>query len=179
MNDDLLVEKLQALEQRYDELTGELADPEVVADHRRYQKTAKAHSELGEIVSKFHEWQGLDRGISDTRAMLGEAEDDAEMKAMAEEELASLERRLEECRQSLRTLLLPKDPNDERNVILEIRAGTGGTKRRCSRLISSACTPATQRQDAGIWRSCRRTPPAWEASRRSSSLSRARASTAA
>ncbi len=126
MNDDLLVEKLQALEQRYDELTSELGEPEVVADNRRYQKTAKAHSELGEIVSKFHEYQGLDRGISDTRAMLREAEDDPEMKAMAEEELASLEQRLEECRLGLRTLLLPTDPNDERNVILEIRAGTGG-----------------------------------------------------
>ena len=126
MNDDLLVEKLQALEQRYDELTGELGDPEVVADNRRYQKTAKAHSDLGEIVSKFHEYRDLDSGISDTRAMLRETEDDPEMKAMAEEELASLEQRLEQCRGSLRELLLPKDPNDERNVILEIRAGTGG-----------------------------------------------------
>lgn len=126
MNNDLLLEKVQALEQRYDELTVELGDPEVVADNRRYQKTAKAHSELGEIVSRFHEYQSLDRGISETKAMLHDAGEDIEIKVMAEEELASLEQRLEECQLSLRTLLLPKDPNDERNVILEIRAGAGG-----------------------------------------------------
>lgn len=122
---NLLIEKLRSVEARYEELNTLLADPEVVSDSKRYQKTAKAHSELGEIVSKFREYKNIERGISDTKAMLRE-ESDAELRAMAEEELAGLERRLEHCETELKLLLLPKDPNDERNIILEIRAGTGG-----------------------------------------------------
>ena len=124
MSDELLVEKLEALERRYAELNQELGDPEVVADTRRYRKTAKAHSDLGEIVAKFDEYRAVSQGIRDTRSMLQETSEDPEMKAMAEEELASLETRLEECRGNVKLLLLPKDPNDERNVIIEIRAGT-------------------------------------------------------
>lgn len=126
MNSNPLLDKLHDLERRYEEMTRLLADPALVSDIERYQKTAKAHSELGEIVSKFHEYKDIDRGISETRAMLRDTDNDAEMKAMVEEELASLERRRDECEASLKTLLLPNDPNDERNVILEIRAGTGG-----------------------------------------------------
>lgn len=126
MNEGLLLEKLQSLEERYNQLTEELGDPEVVSDNRRFQKTAKAHSDLGDIVSKFHEYQSLAEGISATQTMLVDAEDDPEMKSMAEEELVTLEKRREECHLSLKVLLLPKDPNDERNVIVEIRAGTGG-----------------------------------------------------
>ena len=126
MNDELLVEKLATLEQRYEELTSELGDPEVVADNRRYQKTAKAHSELSEIVSKFDQYRTFQTKIAETRTMVAEADEDPEMRAMVTEELEALETGLETCRQDLRLLLLPKDPNDERNVILEIRAGTGG-----------------------------------------------------
>src|SRR5215472_9514246 len=122
---NLLLDKLRAVEARYDELTIELANPEVVSDSKRYQKTAKAHAELGELVSKFREYKDLERGISDTRVMLRD-ETDQELKAMAEEELTRLEIRLAQCETELKLLLLPKDPNDERNVILEIRAGTGG-----------------------------------------------------
>jgi peptide chain release factor 1 len=96
-----------------------------VSDSKKYQKTAKAHSELGEIVAKFREYKDLERGIEDTRSMVRE-ETDPELKAMAEEELGNLERRLAQCETDLKVLLLPKDPNDERNIILEIRAGTGG-----------------------------------------------------
>ena len=126
MNEELLIEKLTALEQRYHDLTAELGDPEVVADTNRYGKTAKAHSELGEIVSKFEQYRALNVRLRETRSMLRDGEDDPELKAMVEEELATLETQVEECHQDLKVLLLPKDPNDERNVILEIRAGTGG-----------------------------------------------------
>jgi len=122
---DLLIDKLRAVEARYDELTTELANPEVVSDSKRYQKTAKTHAELGELVSKYREYKDLERGINDTRVMVRE-ETDAELKTMAEEELAGLEARLAKCETEMKFLLLPKDPNDERNVILEIRAGTGG-----------------------------------------------------
>src|SRR4030095_16204241 len=119
------IDKLRTVEARYDELTQQLADPEVVSDSKRYQKTAKAHAELGELVEKFRQYKDLERGIAETRAMLRE-EADLEWKVMAEEELAGLEDRLSQCEHQLKLLLLPKDPNDERNVILEIRAGTGG-----------------------------------------------------
>jgi len=122
---NLLIDRLRTVEARYDELTQQLADPAVVSDSKRYQKTAKAHAELGELVHKFRQYKDLERGIAETKAMLGE-ETDLELKAMAEEELAGLEARLAECEHQLKLLLLPKDPNDERNVILEIRAGTGG-----------------------------------------------------
>jgi peptide chain release factor 1 len=122
---NLLIEKLRTVEARYDELTQQLADPEVVSDSKRYQKTAKAHAELGELVEKFREYKDLERGIAETKAILRE-ESDVELKTMAEEELAGLEDRLAKCEHELKLLLLPKDPNDERNVILEIRAGTGG-----------------------------------------------------
>jgi peptide chain release factor 1 len=122
---NLLIDKLRTVEARYDELTQQLADPEVVSDSKRYQKTAKAHAELGELVEKFREYKDLERGIAETKAMLRE-ESDVELKTMAEEELAGLEDRLAKCEHELKLLLLPKDPNDERNVILEIRAGTGG-----------------------------------------------------
>src|SRR5262245_14362342 len=122
---NLLIDKLRTVEVRYDELTHQLADPEVMSDSKRYQKTAKTHAQLGELVAKFREYKDLERGINETRAMVRD-ETDMELKAMAEEELAGLESRLTQCEHELKILLLPKDPNDERNVILEIRAGTGG-----------------------------------------------------
>ena len=122
---NLLIEKLRNVESRYEELNSMLADPETVSDSKKYQKTAKAHAELGEIVSRFREYKDLERGINETQAMLRD-ETDAELKTMAEEELASLRQRLAQCETELKVLLLPKDPNDERNIILEIRAGAGG-----------------------------------------------------
>jgi peptide chain release factor 1 len=122
---NLLIDKLRTVEARYDEMTNQLADPEVVSDSKRYQKVAKAHAELGELVSKFREYKDLERGIAETKAMVRE-ETDPELKAMAEEELVGLEARVMSCEHELKVLLLPKDPNDERNIILEIRAGAGG-----------------------------------------------------
>ena len=122
---NLLIEKLRTVEARYEELNQSMADPEIVSDSKRYQKAAKTHSELGKIVSKFREYKDLERGVSETQAMVRE-ESDSELRAMAEEELGSLEQRRAQCETDLKLLLLPKDPNDDRNVILEIRAGTGG-----------------------------------------------------
>ena len=126
MTANLLIDKLRSVEARYEELNQQLADPEVVADSKRYQKAAKTHSDLSDIVSKFREFKDLERGITETRAMLSEVVGDPDMKKMAEDELALLEERKARCEADLKVMLLPKDPNDERNVILEIRAGTGG-----------------------------------------------------
>ena len=94
-------------------------------DSARYQKTAKAHSEVSSIVEKYREYKDLKRGIAESRAVLAD-EKDAEMRAYAQEELDKLEARVGGVEEELKVLLLPKDPNDEKNVILEIRAGTGG-----------------------------------------------------
>jgi peptide chain release factor 1 len=126
MSANLLIDKLRSVEARYEELNQQLADPELVSDSKRYQKTAKTHSDLSDIVLKFREFKDLERGIAETRAMLNEVSADAEMKQMAEDELAMLEARFAGCEEDLKVMLLPRDPNDERNVILEIRAGTGG-----------------------------------------------------
>ncbi len=119
-------EKLVEIEAKYDALTAQLGDPAVLADQSLYQKTAKAHSELSEIVEKYREWKSIRKSLEETEALLEEASTDAEMKALAHEELADLEKRQAKVEEELRILLLPRDPNDEKNVVLEIRAGTGG-----------------------------------------------------
>ncbi len=120
-----MFERLDQIEARYDELTNALASPEITNDSARYQKTAKAHSEIAPIVEKYREYKDLRRGIAESKALLVD-ETDAEMRAYASEELAKLEARVGGVEEDLKVLLLPKDPNDEKNVILEIRAGTGG-----------------------------------------------------
>jgi peptide chain release factor 1 len=120
-----MFERLDQIESKYDELTRALATPEVISDSSRYQKTAKAHSELTPVVERYREYKDLKRGIAESKAVIAE-ESDAEMRAYAQEELAKLEERIAQVEQELKLLLIPKDPNDEKNVILEIRAGTGG-----------------------------------------------------
>jgi len=120
-----MIDKLNELEKKFEELNGQLADPAVLARPSEYQKYAKAHRDLSQLVSRFREYKVLLREIETTRSML-QTETDPEMRAMAEEELAALEERVAVCQKDLQLLLMPKDPNDEKNVLLEIRAGTGG-----------------------------------------------------
>jgi peptide chain release factor 1 len=120
-----MFERLDQIEARYEELTQALSSPEIMSDSAKYQKTAKAHSEISAIVEKYREFKDLKKGIAESTAVLAD-EKDAEMRAYAEEELAQLEARLVKVEEDLKVLLIPKDPNDEKNVILEIRAGTGG-----------------------------------------------------
>jgi peptide chain release factor 1 len=122
---EIMFERLNQIEAKYDELTTALTSPEVIGDSSRYQKTAKAHSELAEIVERYREFKDLQRGIQESKTILS-AEPDAELRDYAQEELARLEERLAKTESALKSLLVPKDPNDEKNVILEIRAGTGG-----------------------------------------------------
>src|SRR5712671_5643333 len=120
-----MFERLNQIEAKYDELTKALSSPEVIGDSSRYQKTAKAHSEVAEIVEKYREFKDLTRGIEESKAMVAE-ETDAELRTYAQEELARLGERLTQVENDLKVLLVPKDPNDDKNVVLEIRAGTGG-----------------------------------------------------
>src|SRR6202008_2818508 len=120
-----LTEKLHQLVSRYDELTQQLSTAEVASDSARYQKVAKQHAELEEIVEKHREYKQIEKDLAGAHQMFVEAED-AEMKQMAHEEEKELTARKETVERELKLLLLPKDPLDEKSVIVEIRAGTGG-----------------------------------------------------
>src|SRR6476660_5852589 len=120
-----MFERLDQIEARYEELTAALASPDIVGDSSKYQKTAKAHSEIAPMVEKYREYKDLTRGIAESKAVLAD-EKDPDMRAYAQEALDKLEARVGGVEEELKVLLLPKDPNDEKDVILEIRAGTGG-----------------------------------------------------
>lgn len=117
-------QRLDEVEQRFEELTGQMADPEFISNPEQYRKTAKSRTDLEEIVTRYREWKKVEADLSGARLMLDEP--DPELKAMAEEDVARLEPELERIEQDLKILLLPKDPNDDKNILLEIRAGTGG-----------------------------------------------------
>jgi peptide chain release factor 1 len=121
-----MFEKLEQLEAKYEELTRLISDPVVLAEAAKYQKHAKAHSDLTPVVDKFREYKQLKTGIADAKQMILDSVSDEELRTLAQEELASLEERIARVEGELKALLIPKDPNDERNVLLEIRAGTGG-----------------------------------------------------
>ena len=120
-----LSEKLDQLDSRYEEMTHQLSSPEVVNDSARLQKLAKQHAELEAIVAKHREYKQIQKDLAGAHQMFVEA-DDAEMKQMAHDEEKHLQEKKEQVERELKLLLLPKDPNDEKSVILEIRAGTGG-----------------------------------------------------
>jgi peptide chain release factor 1 len=118
-------EKLDQLGTRYDELTQQLSTAELVSDSGKFQKVAKQHAELEEIVAKHREFKQIEKDLAGAHQMFLEA-DDSEMKQMAQEEEKQLAARKEIVERDLKLLLLPKDPNDDKSVIVEIRAGTGG-----------------------------------------------------
>jgi peptide chain release factor 1 len=122
----LFLDKLAEIERKYEELTAQLSSSEVLADPSRYQKTAKALSDISAVVEKFRQWKAIDKSISGAKELLADASTDEEMKALAHEELAEMEQQRVRVEEELKVLMLPKDPNDEKNVVLEIRAGTGG-----------------------------------------------------
>jgi peptide chain release factor 1 len=119
-----VLERLDQIEAKYEELGRELADPALLSDQKRFQAVAKQHRDLEPVVEKFREHRKLAEGVAEAKAML--ADTDADVRAMAEEELAQLEPKLPVLEEELKVLLLPKDPNDEKNVVVELRAGTGG-----------------------------------------------------
>src|SRR5580704_9518272 len=119
-----MFDRLKQMEEQYEKLRNDLAQPEIVNEQARYQETAKQHRDLEPAVEKYREWKRLSDGIHDAKAML--AESDADLRAMAQEELATLEPQIGPVEDALKVMLLPKDPNDDKNVVLELRAGTGG-----------------------------------------------------
>ena len=120
-----MLDKLEQIESRYEALSEELSSPDVYSDPANYAKLNKQHRSLGEVVAKYRELKQLRSELAGARELFDSADDD-EMRELARAETAALEGRLGRVEEELRVLLLPRDPNDEKNVILEIRAGTGG-----------------------------------------------------
>jgi peptide chain release factor 1 len=120
-----MLEKLAHVEERYEELNTVLSDPDIASDYVRANEYAQERAELEEVVNTYRRYKQVQEELSDTRSLLQENLG-SEMSELALEEIASLEDEAEDLEQELRAFLLPKDPNDEKNVIVEIRAGTGG-----------------------------------------------------
>jgi peptide chain release factor 1 len=116
--------KIIEIEQRYDELEAQLGQPEILRDQELYRSYLKEHSALMPIITIFRKYQSVQSQIESSRSLLDDP--DPEMKKLAKEEIDSLQAELNQLEKDLRVLLLPKDPNDKKNILLEIRAGTGG-----------------------------------------------------
>jgi len=119
-------QKLDEIERRYEELQRKMGDPEIVTDVAAYRDTMKARAEIQEVVTKYRELREVEKRRAETREMLQSLKNDDELRELAELELADLEGQAPELENDLRVLLQPKDPNDDKNVFVEIRAGTGG-----------------------------------------------------
>ena len=121
-----MLEKLAMVESRYEQIGIELTRPETVSDNELFRKLMKEHSELTPIVEKYREYKTACENEKEAKELLGSAETDPELKELAEEELLEAKDKKAECEDELKILLLPKDPNDDKNIIVEIRGGAGG-----------------------------------------------------
>lgn len=121
-----MFDKLSFLDEKYKELTMQIADPNIIADQQRWQKLSKELADIKPITEKYAEYKKVKEGIQESKDLLNEQGLDDELKELAKMELADLEVKLEPLEAELKLLLIPKDPNDDKNVILEVRAGTGG-----------------------------------------------------
>jgi peptide chain release factor 1 len=126
MAETYLIEKLQSVEQTFNELTRRLADPDIATNPTEMQRITKARSSLETVVNTYDTWKITQQDLAGARSVFKEASSDLEMQEMAALEVAELQTQLEELEVRLKVLLLPRDPNDDKNIMLEIRAGTGG-----------------------------------------------------
>lgn len=126
MAETYLLSKLQSVEQTFNELTRRLSDPDIATDPPEMQRVAKARSSLEEVVNTYETWKTTQEELADVRQVLKESASDLELEKMAALEVQELEVKLEQLEARLKLLLLPRDPNDDKNIMLEIRAGTGG-----------------------------------------------------
>lgn len=120
-----MFDKLSFIEDRYEELSAKISDPEVIADQQQWQKLCKENADITPIVEKYREYKQIKQSMEDDQALLAE-EQDKELRELAQEELDGCKTRIAEIEEELKVLLLPKDPNDDKNVIVEIRGGAGG-----------------------------------------------------
>ena len=120
-----MFDKLDVLEEKFEAISEKISDPEVISDQENWRKLMKEHSDLTPIIEKYREYKKLKQTILDDKQML-ESGEDKELEELIKAELAESEEKIESVSQELKILLLPKDPNDDKNVIMEIRGGTGG-----------------------------------------------------
>ena len=125
IEDNELLSRLEGLVSRYEEVSTLITDPSVIADQKRYVKLTKEWKDLGKIMEARKEYMGCLQNVEDAKEMIT-MEDDPDMKAMLREEMAESEKRLPELEEEIKLLLIPADPEDDKNVVLEIRGGTGG-----------------------------------------------------
>jgi len=121
-----MLKKLDAVAEKYDELTRLLSDPIVAADHQQYQKYSKERSEIEGVVNQYRAFQNLQKQLREAEEITQDKQADSELRTMAEAELKNLRPKIEQIDQELRIMLVPRDPRDEKNIFLEIRAGAGG-----------------------------------------------------
>ncbi len=121
-----MFEKLSFIEKQYEELAQRISDPEVIADQDTWRKLCKEHSDMTPIVEKYREYKANKETIEDAKAMMDDPETDKDFKEMLVEESKQAKENIEKIEEELKILLLPKDPNDDKNVIVEIRGGAGG-----------------------------------------------------
>ena len=133
-----MFDKLEAVEKRYDEISLKLSDPSIIENQETYRKLMKEFSDLEEVVLKYREYKETEKDIKEAEELLKE-ENDREFKELVETELAEKREKYESIKQQLKILLLPKDPNDERSVIMEIRGGAGGEEAALLRGCFSGC----------------------------------------
>ncbi|MGJ3254207.1 MAG: peptide chain release factor 1 [Elainellaceae cyanobacterium] len=126
MAESYLLDKLRSVEQTFHELTRRLADPDIASDPSEFQRLAKLRSSLEETVTTFETWKAKQDEVKGARQVLKESGSDVELREMAALEVEGLEEELQQLEQRLKVLLLPRDPNDDKNIMLEIRAGAGG-----------------------------------------------------
>ena len=146
-----MFDKLEDLLRKFEEIMNELSEPTVADNQERFRALMKEQSDLTPVVNAYKEYKKCNQDIEDSLAMLdGESDDD--MREMLKEELAEAKKRVEELEHELKILLLPKDPNDDKNVIVEIRAVRAATRRLSLRRRFTACMCTMRRDAAGKWR---------------------------
>ena len=142
-----MFDKLESLVERLDTVLQQLNDPDVAGDQNRFRDLMKEQSDLAPIVEKYKEYVQEKQNIEESLELL-EEESDEEMKELAKEELSESKANVERLEEELKILLIPKDPNDDKNIIVEIRAGAGGDEAA----LFAACTGVMRKDAAGRWR---------------------------
>ena len=159
-----ILEKLQQLSDRLEEVTHLLGQPEATSDMDNYRKLTREHAELTPVVEVFQNYQLAQSDLADAEEMLS----DPEMKDFAAEEIEAAKAKIDELDTELQKLLLPKDADDDKNIFIEVRAGTAATKPRCLQAICCVCTAATPSATAGRLKSFPPTKANWVAIKKSS-----------
>lgn len=149
-----MLERLADIERRYEELSDLINDPEIIADNERWRKLMKEHSDITPIVEKYREYKKIKEELAEAEEMLNDSSIDDDFKALVKEEFSENKKKIVDTEEELKILMLPKDPNDDKNVIVEIRGGAGGDEANILLADLIECTLVTLKEDAGKLKLC-------------------------